>query len=263
MRLKGLQGVRRGKAVRTTTPDAKALCPLDGVNRQFHAEQPNQLWVSDFTYVSTWQGMVYVAFAIDVYARFIMGWRVSSYMRTDQIRRLRETPLAIAVLLISGRPLAQAQGKARQGKARQGKARQGKAPNVEKNPGNHPPHETAGAPRRELGIGEGTKGHATGMKADGSVTRGEHYEKPQIEKPEKPQKERRERRNSGVAPVRGSRQSDVDLLTNAPQGQHQSPPPSGNLHARALGVSERNWQTDCASRLEARPAVRGIGSTTD
>jgi transposase InsO family protein len=83
MRLKGLQGARRGKAVRTTTPDARVPCPLDRVNRQFHAEQPNQLWVSDFTYVSTWQGMVYVAFVIDVYARFIVGWRVSSSMRTD------------------------------------------------------------------------------------------------------------------------------------------------------------------------------------
>ena len=83
MRLKGLQGARRGKVVRTTTPDAKAACPQDRVNRQFHAERPNQLWVSDFTYVSTWQGMVYVAFVIDVYARFIVGWRVSSSMRTD------------------------------------------------------------------------------------------------------------------------------------------------------------------------------------
>ncbi len=64
-------------------PDAKAPCPLDRVNRQFKADHPNQLWVSDFTYVSTWQGMVYVAFVIDVYARFIVGWRVSSSMRTD------------------------------------------------------------------------------------------------------------------------------------------------------------------------------------
>jgi len=83
MRHKGLQGARRGKAVRTTVADAKAPCPLDRVNRQFHADRPNQLWVSDFTYVSTWQGMVYVAFVIDVYARFIVGWRVSSSMRTD------------------------------------------------------------------------------------------------------------------------------------------------------------------------------------
>lgn len=83
MRLKGLQGARRGKKVRTTVPDAKAPCPLDRVNRQFKADKPNQLWVSDFTYVSTWQGMVYVAFVVDVYARFIVGWRVSSSMRTD------------------------------------------------------------------------------------------------------------------------------------------------------------------------------------
>ena len=83
MRLAGLQGVRRGKAVRTTVPDAKAVCPLDRVNRQFQADRPNQLWVADFTYVSTWQGFVYVAFVIDVFARCIVGWRVSSSMHTD------------------------------------------------------------------------------------------------------------------------------------------------------------------------------------
>jgi len=69
MRQQGLQGVRRGKRVRTTTPDPKAPCPLDRVNRQFKAERPNQLWVSDFTYVSTWQGWVYVAFVVDVFSR--------------------------------------------------------------------------------------------------------------------------------------------------------------------------------------------------
>ncbi|RPE64462.1 transposase InsO family protein [Tibeticola sediminis] len=83
MRLGGLQGVRRGKAVRTTVPDTKAPCPLDRVNRQFKAQRPNQLWVADFTYVSTWQGFVYVAFIIDVFARYIVGWRVSSSMQTD------------------------------------------------------------------------------------------------------------------------------------------------------------------------------------
>jgi len=83
MRQQGLRGAMRGKSVRTTVPDTKAPCPLDHVNRQFRAERPNQLWVSDFTYVSTWQGFVYVAFVIDVYARFIVGWRVSSSMKTD------------------------------------------------------------------------------------------------------------------------------------------------------------------------------------
>jgi putative transposase len=83
MRRAGLRGVMRGKVVRTTVSDAKAPCPLDRVNRRFKAQRPNQLWVSDFTYVSTWQGFVYVAFVIDVFARRIVGWRVSSSMRTD------------------------------------------------------------------------------------------------------------------------------------------------------------------------------------
>ena len=77
MRDMGLQGVIRGKPVRTTVSDKSAPCPLDHVNRQFHAPAPNRLWVSDFTYVSTWAGFVYVAFVIDVYARYIVGWRVS------------------------------------------------------------------------------------------------------------------------------------------------------------------------------------------
>jgi transposase InsO family protein len=68
--------------VRTTVHDKALPCPLDRVNRQFKADRPNQLWVSDFTYVSTWQGWQYVAFVIDVYARRIVGWRVSSFMRT-------------------------------------------------------------------------------------------------------------------------------------------------------------------------------------
>ena len=72
-----LQGVIRGKRVRTTVPDKAAPCPLDHVNREFHAAKPNTLWVSDFTYVSTWGGFVYVAFIIDAYARRIVGWRVS------------------------------------------------------------------------------------------------------------------------------------------------------------------------------------------
>ena len=83
MKRLGLRGVRRGKVVRTTSSDPKAMCPLDRVNRVFKADRPNQLWVSDFTYVSTWQGWLYVAFVIDVYARRIVGWRVSSSMHTD------------------------------------------------------------------------------------------------------------------------------------------------------------------------------------
>lgn len=83
MRRQGLRGVIRGKVVRTTIPETKAPCPLDRVNRQFKAERPNQLWVSDFTYVSTWQGWLYVAFIIDVFARRIVGWRVSRSMHTD------------------------------------------------------------------------------------------------------------------------------------------------------------------------------------
>lgn len=83
MRAQGLQGVRRGKRIRTTFSDAAAKRPLDLVNRQFRADRPDQLWVSDFTYVSTWQGWLYVAFVIDVYARRIVGWRVSTSMTTD------------------------------------------------------------------------------------------------------------------------------------------------------------------------------------
>jgi putative transposase len=83
MRRLGLEGIRRGKSVRTTTPDTSAPCPLDRVNREFQADRPNQLWVSDFTYVSTWQGWLYVAFVVDVFARRIVGWRVSTTMTTE------------------------------------------------------------------------------------------------------------------------------------------------------------------------------------
>ena len=77
MQTMGLQGVIRGKRVRTTVSGKAAPCPLDHVNRQFKAPRPNVLWVSDFTYVATWTGFVYVAFVIDAYARRIVGWRVS------------------------------------------------------------------------------------------------------------------------------------------------------------------------------------------
>jgi len=77
MKREGLQGVIRGRRARTTISDKAAPCPLDRVNRQFRALCPNLLWVSDFTYVATWAGFVYVAFVIDAYARRIVGWRVS------------------------------------------------------------------------------------------------------------------------------------------------------------------------------------------
>ena len=77
MRRAGLHGVIRGKPMRTTVADKAAPCPLDHVNRVFRAPAPNMLWLSDFTYVSTWSGFVYVAFVIDAYARRIVGWRVS------------------------------------------------------------------------------------------------------------------------------------------------------------------------------------------
>ncbi|WP_319497786.1 IS3 family transposase [uncultured Cohaesibacter sp.] len=83
MRSMGLRGVIRGKTVRTTVPDKSALSPLDRVNRQFRVPSPNKLWVSDFTYVATWQGFVYVAFVIDAFARRIVGWRVSRTAHAD------------------------------------------------------------------------------------------------------------------------------------------------------------------------------------
>lgn len=83
MRRAGLQGIRRGQVVRTTVVGDKSLCPLDRVQRQFHADRPNQLRVSDFTYVSTRQGWLYVAFVVDVFVRRIVGWRVSTSMKTD------------------------------------------------------------------------------------------------------------------------------------------------------------------------------------
>lgn len=88
-----LRGARRGKAVRTTVLDRSLPCPLDRVNWQFKADRPNQLWASDFTYVSTWQGWLYVAFVIDVFARRIVGSRVSTSMRTDFVRDALEQAL--------------------------------------------------------------------------------------------------------------------------------------------------------------------------
>jgi len=79
----GLRGVVRGRRVRTTIPDPVAERPRDLVQRNFQATRPNQLWVSDLTYVVTWRGFVYVAFVIDVFSRRIVGWRAASSLRSD------------------------------------------------------------------------------------------------------------------------------------------------------------------------------------
>ena len=85
MRQLGITGVVRGKPVRTTFPDPARPCPRDHVNRQFAAARPDQLWVSDYTFVSTWQGFAYVAFVIDVYARRIVGWKLSASQQTQLV----------------------------------------------------------------------------------------------------------------------------------------------------------------------------------
>lgn len=83
MKEMGLQGAIRGKGIKTTKSNPAAPCPRDRVNRQFQASRPNALWVSDFTYVSTWSGFVYVAFVIDTFARRIVGWKVSRTAHAD------------------------------------------------------------------------------------------------------------------------------------------------------------------------------------
>lgn len=85
MKQLGIEGVRRGKRCITTIQDEAAHKPLDLVQRQFTAERPNQLWVADITYVATWSGFAYVAFVVDVYSRYIVGWRVLKHMQTDLI----------------------------------------------------------------------------------------------------------------------------------------------------------------------------------
>jgi putative transposase len=90
MRRLGIRGVVRGKKVITTNPDTSLPCPDDKVNRLFMADRPNKLWVSDFTYVPTWSGTVYVAFVIDVFARRIVGWRASTSMKTQFVLPSRQ-----------------------------------------------------------------------------------------------------------------------------------------------------------------------------
>jgi putative transposase len=85
MRQLGLEGARRAVKVRTTRPDDKADRPPDLVERRFHADRPNALWVTDLTYVPTWSGMAYVCFIVDAFSRTIVGWRVAANMRTDMV----------------------------------------------------------------------------------------------------------------------------------------------------------------------------------
>jgi putative transposase len=83
MKALGLRGAIRGRGFKTTIPADVADRPMDLVQRDFTAERPNRLWVSDFTYVATWRGFVYVAFVVDTFSRRIVGWRVSSSLRTE------------------------------------------------------------------------------------------------------------------------------------------------------------------------------------
>jgi putative transposase len=85
MRAAGIEGVRRGKRLRTTKPDPAAARHPDLVNRRFTATAPNQLWVTDLTFVPTWAGVAYVCFIVDAYSRMIVGWRVASHMRTTMV----------------------------------------------------------------------------------------------------------------------------------------------------------------------------------
>ena len=132
MRAMGLQGVVRGKTVRTTISDKAAPCPLDHVNRQFQAPRPNALWVSDFTYVATWAGFVYVAFVIDAYARRIVGWRVS---RTAHAGFVLD---ALEQALHDRRPLAQRRARASQRSRRRNTSRSN-TPSAWPRPASSPP----------------------------------------------------------------------------------------------------------------------------
>ena len=101
MRARGLAGAVRGRTWVTTTRPVDAPRPADLVDRQFTATRPNQLWVSDFTYVAIWAGFVYVAFVVDVFARRIVGWRVSASLRTAFVLNALEQ----AIYARSGDPL--------------------------------------------------------------------------------------------------------------------------------------------------------------
>lgn len=85
MRVLGIQGVRRGRRVRTTRPDSDAARPADLVERDFTADTPNRLWVTDLTYVPIWAGVAYACFIVDAFSRMIVGWRVATHMRTQMV----------------------------------------------------------------------------------------------------------------------------------------------------------------------------------
>jgi len=101
----GIHGVQRGKKCYTTTPDLTAARPPDLVKRQFVAERPNQLWLADITYASTWQGWLYVAFILDVYSRMIVGWQLADHLRTDLVLDALEMAIWRRDLLTYGRPI--------------------------------------------------------------------------------------------------------------------------------------------------------------
>jgi putative transposase len=85
MRQAGIEGVHRRRRFRTTRADPTAARPADLVKRDFTAERPNQLWVTDLTYVATWSGVAYVCFIVDAFSRMIVGWRVAGHMRTGMV----------------------------------------------------------------------------------------------------------------------------------------------------------------------------------
>jgi len=99
MRSLGIEGVRRGKSVKTTVADKALPYPLDRVNRQFSADRPDQLWVPDFTHVKTQRGMTYVAFVTDVFSRHTVGWKVSTTPRTDFVLNALEQALVTSQAL--------------------------------------------------------------------------------------------------------------------------------------------------------------------
>ena len=104
MRQAGLEGVRRARKRRTTIPGDQAQRPADLVERDFTADRPNRLWVSDFTYVMTWSGVVYVAFVIDAFSRRIVGWKADTNMRTELV--LDTLEMALWSRIRDGIPLA-------------------------------------------------------------------------------------------------------------------------------------------------------------